>query len=466
MKHLFIKYFFVLAVIAFNYKIMGTSISGNITYTGPDTNKIFVAAFTDPNLDSEAIPVQIDAPGAYTISGLADGVYYLVSVMTASTDNHFEMTDPWGVYGTWGKLTPVTLSGGIGVTGIDITLVDGTLENPNPFYRSYIEPEQTFQLPASTQDGIDPCISTDGTFIYLYKHDYPSAPSGKIYKINPSNAEVIFTYYLTQESIPNGVSWIHNMTFYKGEFWATGGYGDPSGTGYIEGVFKVDLAASRSSNQLPLGSSVVLNGGFASDGNFLYAGISTMDKHGIVKFDPALVSEVPSAPLIELSDSPEYLCYGNNYLWAATDSVSQIEPLTGTIIKKYNLPSSAAEVYLNDLFWSYDEEENTLSCYSIGVVGDANNENTFAADGFYLSQNYPNPFNPVTNITFTIPSASFVTLKIFDALGKVISTLIAEEKPAGIYSQKWYANGLTSGVYFYQLQAGSFTETRKLILLQ
>lgn len=466
MKHVLLKSLLYFALLTLYAETMGTTISGNITYTGTDTNKIFVAAFIDPNFNSEPKVTQIESPGAYTISGLSDGVYYVVSVMTVSSEGNFLMTDPWGVYGTWGNLSPVTITGGSGVTGIDISLLDGSAENPNPFYRSYMEPEQTFQLPVTTQDGTDPCIATDGTFIYLYKHDYPGAPSGKIYKINPSNAEVLFTNYLNLESSANGISWIANLTYHKGEFWATGGYGDPLGTGYVEGLFKVDIAASRSSNQLPQGSSLLLDGGFASDGTLLYAGISTMDKQGIVKFDPAFVSAVPSSPLIELRDSPEYLCYGNNYLWAASDSVSQIEPSTGNNIKRYNLPPSAAEVYLNDLFWSYDEEENTLSSYSIGVVGDANDVNNFIATGFGLSQNYPNPFNPVTTISFTIPSASFVTLKIFDALGNEISTLLSEEMPAGSYSHKWYANDLTSGVYFYRLQAGSFTETRKLILLR
>ncbi len=85
---------------------------------------------------------------------------------------------------------------------------------------------------------------------------------------------------------------------------------------------------------------------------------------------------------------------------------------------------------------------------------------------FKLEQNYPNPFNPTTTISFTIPSKSFVSLKIFDALGREVSTLINEELSSGTYSKQWDASGLTSGVYFYRLQAGSFTQTKKLILLR
>ena len=83
-----------------------------------------------------------------------------------------------------------------------------------------------------------------------------------------------------------------------------------------------------------------------------------------------------------------------------------------------------------------------------------------------LEQNYPNPFNPTTIISFTLPSTSFVSLKIFDALGREVSTLLSEELSAGIYSQQWNASDFPSGIYFYRLQAGSFAETKKLILLK
>jgi hypothetical protein len=93
---------------------------------------------------------------------------------------------------------------------------------------------------------------------------------------------------------------------------------------------------------------------------------------------------------------------------------------------------------------------------------------------FGLEQNYPNPFNPSTTISFRLPFQAFVSMKVFDALGREVSTLLSEELSAGTYSQEWNAAGLPSGVYFYRLQAhqtfggrsGSFTDTRKLLLLR
>lgn len=85
---------------------------------------------------------------------------------------------------------------------------------------------------------------------------------------------------------------------------------------------------------------------------------------------------------------------------------------------------------------------------------------------FALSQNYPNPFNPATTILFQIPEAAMVTLVISDGLGRTAATLVAEHLTAGTYVRHWNAAGMPSGVYFYRLQAGARSETRRLLLLK
>lgn len=85
---------------------------------------------------------------------------------------------------------------------------------------------------------------------------------------------------------------------------------------------------------------------------------------------------------------------------------------------------------------------------------------------YSLQQNYPNPFNPLTNIGYSIPQSSKATIKIFDVLGNEIETLVNEEKPAGKFEVKFDGRGLSSGIYFYQLKAGSFIQTKKMILLK
>lgn len=83
-----------------------------------------------------------------------------------------------------------------------------------------------------------------------------------------------------------------------------------------------------------------------------------------------------------------------------------------------------------------------------------------------LSQNYPNPFNPKTEIGFQIPVSSTVSLTIFNLLGEEVATLVDEEKLPGSYAVEWNADGFPSGVYFYRMTAGEFTETKKLVLIR
>ena len=92
---------------------------------------------------------------------------------------------------------------------------------------------------------------------------------------------------------------------------------------------------------------------------------------------------------------------------------------------------------------------------------------------FSLEQNYPNPFNPSTTIKYSIPDVTLsgvegfrVQLKVYDVLGNEVATLVNEEKPVGSYEVTFDVSNLSSGVYFYKLTAGAFTETKKMIVLK
>ena len=98
-------------------------------------------------------------------------------------------------------------------------------------------------------------------------------------------------------------------------------------------------------------------------------------------------------------------------------------------------------------------------------------ESSLGPEGFNLSQNYPNPFNPSTKIEFTIPSnvkseTSNVSLKVYDALGNEIATLVNENKQAGTYEVEFNGAGLTTGIYYYRLESEGFVQTKKMILLK
>jgi hypothetical protein len=99
-------------------------------------------------------------------------------------------------------------------------------------------------------------------------------------------------------------------------------------------------------------------------------------------------------------------------------------------------------------------------------ITSAGREQSNIANDFLLSQNYPNPFNPSTTINYSVPKTSFVTIKVYDVLGKEISTLVNGEKQAGNYRVLFNAGILSSGIYFYKMSADGYSVTKKLILVK
>ena len=115
---------------------------------------------------------------------------------------------------------------------------------------------------------------------------------------------------------------------------------------------------------------------------------------------------------------------------------------------------------IEKLIW---DEENWPVVENTTPVKEEKSSSTPGA--FALYQNYPNPFNPSTTISFSLPSKAFVSLKVFDVLGRKISILVSEELTEGNHSCQWNAVNVPSGIYFYRLQAGTLTKTMKLVLL-
>jgi len=99
-------------------------------------------------------------------------------------------------------------------------------------------------------------------------------------------------------------------------------------------------------------------------------------------------------------------------------------------------------------------------------VTSVTNNNSSVLKNFVLEQNYPNPFNPTTTISYKLPYSSKVVLKVFNILGKEVATLVNSQETAGLHQVEFNASSLASGVYFYQINAGKFVATKKLILLK
>ena len=109
-----------------------------------------------------------------------------------------------------------------------------------------------------------------------------------------------------------------------------------------------------------------------------------------------------------------------------------------------------------------------IGCYEFTNASGINEENN--PGSFQLFQNYPNPFNPTTTLSFVIEHSSFVSLKVYDVLGNEVATLVDEYKPAGIYKAVFNASTIkpqpSSGIYFYQIKAGSFISTKSMVLIK
>jgi hypothetical protein len=100
------------------------------------------------------------------------------------------------------------------------------------------------------------------------------------------------------------------------------------------------------------------------------------------------------------------------------------------------------------------------------IVTSVSEETEFIVNNYFLNSNYPNPFNPTTSIEFRIVEFGFVSLKVYDVLGKEVATLINEEIAAGRYNVVFDASNLPSGIYFYRLSVNNFSMTRKMVLIK
>jgi len=158
------------------------------------------------------------------------------------------------------------------------------------------------------------------------------------------------------------------------------------------------------------------------------------------------------------TDSAEYYFEGNlvhSWKWtlgSSGDTISKKLSVTDLLGNDWPNPDSA-QWYMDD--YMLERLDTTVGVRNYSILAN-----------FILNQNYPNPFNPTTTIKYQIPEMSFVTLKIFDVLGRELTTLINQEKTIGSYEVEFDGSALTSGVYFYQLKAGDFISTKKMILLR
>jgi len=180
---------------------------------------------------------------------------------------------------------------------------------------------------------------------------------------------------------------------------------------------------------------------------------------------PGYVLRIPNGDRASVMSAGKY----DNGVW----TVEFKKPYAGSDYDFEVVPGSSVE-FAHEIFdnegggvaghGAFDPTVYTLDFSNIVSVDGQSGDQL--PETYALSQNYPNPFNPTTSISYAIPQNSYVSLKVFDVLGNEIQNLVNEKQDAGNYTVTFNADGITSGIYFYQLETGNFITTKKMILMK
>jgi hypothetical protein len=157
-----------------------------------------------------------------------------------------------------------------------------------------------------------------------------------------------------------------------------------------------------------------------------------------------------------------------NGTWSSWSVLANLSGTTSSYIDYSINNASGGDREAEYRITAVDEGNNPSTVQSVTIVYgqgilDKTKSNEMISD-YSLEQNYPNPFNPSTKISYSIKEEGLVTLKVYDVLGKEVATLVNEHRPAGNYEVEFNASQLPSGMYIYKIQAGSFTDVKKMIL--
>lgn len=249
-----------------------------------------------------------------------------------------------------------------------------------------------------------------------------------------------------------------------------GFYVDLHGHGHE--IQRLELGYLLSSNALAFSNSTLDNGSYGNSSS-----IRMMIPLAGISFSQLLRGPTSLGTMFE------------NRSYPAVPSAAQPNPGSATYFSGgYNTArhgsSSGGQISGVQIECNYINVRDTESAYTkfAGVFAETiadysdlhlfHNSTAVAAEGsdlpnqFRLLQNYPNPFNPGTAISFQLSAVSFVRLKVFDALGREVATLVDDEKPAGSYKVTWNAQNLPSGVYLYRIVAGDYTESKRMLLVK
>ena len=197
------------------------------------------------------------------------------------------------------------------------------------------------------------------------------------------------------------------------------------------------------------------------DDNIIFRIINVSDPATPYMTDSYEIRNSYTGPGLALSGDYAYI--GAGEVGVAILNISN--PEDPTLVDTYDTPVLASDIVIQNQYL-YVSDLYSLLILRSSLISDVNEKEISILTDFKLEQNYPNPFNPTTEIRYTIPEPSSVTLKVYNIKGEEVAVLVDSRKPEGEYTVRWDASGFSSGVYLYRLKAGNFTETKRMLLLR
>ncbi|MDH3267255.1 MAG: FG-GAP-like repeat-containing protein [Ignavibacteria bacterium] len=389
-----------------------------------------------------------------------NGVFVGEDILDSLTIDHGEAQ--WGDYDADGDLDILVVGDVMGVFNQVLRIYRNDDENyvpleviPCPFCEGW------FDLTAATWADYD----SDGDMDILLAGNYNSGSNiegrARIY----TNSGGIFTAD-TANTLPapratgdrgGTFSWFDLDGEGDLDYFIAGQYFVPGGNGLVEAqmhVYRNDVAEQNEAPSIPTG----LNATLQSENTVLLSWIPSTDDHTpspAITYDIVIIRNGTHVPIG--TNGPQ------NTILTRLPEPGNISAVTEWSL--IGLKNGVYEWRLRAVDAAYVGSDIAIGEFSIGVSSTDESDDILPLK-YTLEQNYPNPFNPITTIRYSIPEEGLVSLKVYNLIGEEVVTLVNEIKQSGNYDVIFDAAKLSSGVYMYKIQAGSFVETRKMILMK
>ena len=347
----------------------------------------------------------------------------------------------------------------------------------------YLADKKNIFVSTDYGDNFTPFKTLDRKIVGIYKkpnsNKLYAATKYKIYEITPDTIEVIKNLPIPEEVLDYYPLAIGNKWIYDEVTYVQDPYPNYYHSILVKEVFGDTIAANSKHyfkvNDETIWETSVLERVDTTDGKvYRYYEDPALPDNEYVAYD--LLAEVGDT-ISSFRMGFNTVLFTTMYAEATFEKWGQTKPKK--VFEEYTLHPPIFSITqgfgVDSIYFYFDFGDTWITlkgCIIDGVIYgdttivDVEDEQNPIASEFELEQNYPNPFNPKTNIQYAISNRQFVTIKVYDILGNEIAILVDEEKPAGEYEVEFNASSLPSGVYVYQLKAGSFIQTKKMILLK